>query len=98
MSDISGLLGLASVSRNISFGDTMIQDIRSKKCKFVVIAEDASDNTKKKILDKCAYYGIEHGYIDHSEVLSKAIGKANVKAIGILDKGFADKINKRLKG
>ncbi|MDF9824070.1 ribosomal protein L7Ae-like RNA K-turn-binding protein [Breznakia sp. PF5-3] len=98
MNKLVGILGLAAASRNISIGETIMKDIRARKCKFVLIAEDASANTKKKLEDKCKYYQIAYGFIESSEVLSKAIGKFNVKAVGILDDGFANKIKINLKG
>lgn len=98
MGNIEGILGLAAVSRKLSFGEAVLKDIRSRKCKFVVIAADASNNTKKKITDKCKYYQIGYGFIEESETLSKAVGKFNIKAVAILDQGFADKIEMSLKG
>lgn len=98
MNKIEGILGLAAASRNISIGETVVKEIRTKKCKFVVIAEDASTNTKKRLMNKCEYYQVEYGFIESSEVLSKAVGKNNVKTVGILDDGFANKIKISLKG
>ncbi|MDQ0361676.1 L7Ae/L30e/S12e/Gadd45 family ribosomal protein [Breznakia pachnodae] len=93
-----GIFGLAAASRKISIGETLIKEIRAGRCKYVVIAEDASDNTKKRITDKCTYYHVKYGFIESSEELSNAVGKHNIKAVGILDQGFAKKISEILKG
>ena len=42
-------------ARKIATGDVLLKSIRQKKVDFVIIAEDASDNTKKKYIDKCTY-------------------------------------------
>lgn len=96
--DVLSLLGLASRARKISTGDVLLKDIRSQNVYLVIIANDASDNTKKKYIDKCSYYHIHcltDGCIDD---LSKAIGKMNRVAIGITDRGFSDKIKSKLGG
>ena len=49
--------------------------------------------TKKKYIDKCTYYHIDYCVMGQSEELSQAIGKNNRVALGILDKGFANKSN-----
>ena len=93
-----GIFGLAAASRNVSIGETLVKEIRSRRCKYVVIADNASDNTKKRLIDKCTYYHVKYGFIESSEILSNAIGKSNIKAVGILDYGFAKKIEEILKG
>lgn len=96
--DVLSLLGLASRARKISCGDVLLKDIRSQQVFLVIIAQDASENTKKKYTDKCSYYGRDvliDGTIDD---LSAAIGKSNRVAVGIKDKGFADKIKSKLGG
>lgn len=91
----ASLLGLAMRARKIVTGDVLLKNIRQQKVFFVLIAEDASENTKKKYVDKCTYYHIDyqiHGKIDD---ISRAIGKENRVALGILDKGFANKIKSK---
>ncbi|OCN05672.1 50S ribosomal protein L7ae [Erysipelotrichaceae bacterium MTC7] len=95
MSNIYGTLGIANVARKLAYGETLIEKIRAKKCYLVLIAEDASDNTKKKIMDKCEYYNVKYIVDGSSAALSNAIGRANVKAVGILDRGFANSIMKK---
>jgi Ribosomal protein HS6-type (S12/L30/L7a) len=98
MNKYTGLLGLAAASRSIVIGETIIKTIRNGQCKYVVIANDASDNTKKRFIDKCTYYHVMYGFIESSEELSIAVGKNNIKAIGITNQGFAKKMNEILKG
>lgn len=96
--EILSLLGLATRARKITTGDILINDIRSKKTSFVIIAKDCSENSKKKITDKCHFYSVDYVIIGTTDELSHAIGKINRVAIGINDKGFANKIKSILGG
>ena len=60
MNNFLNTLGLASRARKIVTGETLINKIRSNGVYFVVIASDASDNSKKKITDKCTSYNVDY--------------------------------------
>ncbi len=96
--DIYSLLGLCARARKLSTGSILINDIRIKNVYFVIIAENASDNAKKKISDKCQYYHIDYVIGGDVDSLSHAVGKDNRVALGITDKGFANKIKSKLGG
>ena len=98
LNNVLSLLGLASRARKITSGETLIHDIRNKKVYFVIIAADASDNTKKKIIDKCNFYKTDYVVDGSSDDLSAAVGKYNRVAVGILDKGFAASIKSKIGG
>ena len=53
-----GLLGLAARARKIVSGEVVLTSIQNHSAKLVVIANDASENTKKKYVDKCTYYNV----------------------------------------
>ncbi len=48
MNNYLNTLGLAARARKIITGETLITKIRNNEVEFVIIASDASDNTKKK--------------------------------------------------
>ncbi len=96
--NVLSLLGLASRAGKISTGDVLFKHIRQNKVNLVIVAEDASENTKKKYLDKCSYYKIECHIIGTIQDLSSAIGKDNRVAVGIGEKGFANQIKSKLGG
>ena len=57
---ILSLLGLAARGRNLTGGENQVLDaIRTGTARLVIIAENASDNTKKKFTDKCEFYDIK---------------------------------------
>lgn len=95
---ILNLLGLAMRAGKLVTGEELtISDIRSNKAKFIFVAADASDNTRKKIKDKCSYYNVPwNESFFHSEI-SQAIGRTRM-VIGINDQGFATKFKELIKG
>lgn len=92
------LLGLASRARCLASGETLLKMIASKQVYLVLIARDASQNSLKKITNKCQYYQVDYFIVDTTDVLSKAIGKNNRVAVGITEQGFANKIKKEIGG
>lgn len=63
----------------------------AKKPEIVVMSAGASENTKKKLRDKCTYYGVRLCELDSTpEEISHAIGgRASVAAVAICDEGLA---------
>ena len=50
------MLGLAARARKLNFGEGAVRDsVRTKLAKMVIVAQDASDNTKKKLSDNCKF-------------------------------------------
>ncbi len=98
MNKALGMLGMAMRARKLNTGDAVIEDIRNKKARVVIIAKDASENTKKKITDKCHFYNVEYYFVESGDELTRAIGKHNCKAVSVVDEGFAKSLRKSLKG
>ncbi len=92
-----GTLGLAMKSGNVASGEFMTeQAIRSGEAKLVIVAEDASDNTKKKFRNSCHYYQVPLAIVGDKETLGNAIGKEFRASLAVLDQGFASSISKNL--
>lgn len=84
------IIGLAYRARKITIGTEMTLDsLRKKKLYAIILANDASQLTQKKVRDKAKTY--ETPVLDDldSLTLSNAIGKTDIKVIGITDKGFS---------
>lgn len=83
-------LGLAYVAKKVVLGtDFVIERLRKKQVYLILLATDASDPTKKKINDKAKTYQTTVVEKYTTDELSQAIGKKNIKVIGVIDKGFA---------
>jgi ribosomal protein L7Ae-like RNA K-turn-binding protein len=87
------LLGLANRARKIISGEELtVKEIRNGKAKLVLLSLDASDNTTKKITDKCKTYQVPVKRVENRYILGSAIGKEARVVVGILDEGFAKKL------
>lgn len=85
-----GMMGLARKSGNVSFGyDQVVEMIEKNKVQLVIIAEDISENTFKKIISVCETFEIQWIQYGTKEILSNAIGKYNKSIFGINDNNFA---------
>jgi len=96
---IYGILGLASRARKVISGtDVVIEAIKKNSVGIVIIAEDASDKTKKNIKYYCEKYHIEYIVLGTIEENSRIIGKNNRAIIGVSDVNFANGIKKEVHG
>ena len=67
------MLGLANAARALVNGETLIKSISANKVELVLIANDASDNTKKKITDKCQFYHVDYFIVDEFFLLTRSL-------------------------
>lgn len=90
-------IGLATRARRLVSGeDTCQRQLRAGNGKLCIVAEDASDNTKKRFSDMCSYRNIEIAFFGQKEELGKFTGKEIRTVIVITDDGFARKIKELL--
>ncbi len=95
---IIALLGLARRANRIVLGETILETLSKGKIHFIFVANNASEKTKERYLKKCHYYHLNYCLDFSSAELAVAIGRNNVKTIGIIDEGFSKAINKELEG
>jgi ribosomal protein L7Ae-like RNA K-turn-binding protein len=70
--------------------------VKSKKAFLVVVASDASDNTKKMFSDMCTFYKVPIAFYSDKVSLGHAIGKEFRASLAVLDEGFGKQIQKHL--
>ncbi len=95
------MIGICKKAGRAICGTEMVLDAVRKgdgKIRLVIAAGDASDNTKKKLADKSAYYGVKIIFTQlTSAELGGAVGKSGaVAAVGVTDGGLAAAIEKKL--
>ena len=96
---ILGLLGLCARAGKITFGtDSTIDEIKKKKVKLVIVAEDSSNRTKEKLKKICETYNVYMMIYGNIEELSKSIGKINKAIIGVKDINLAIEIKRIYNG
>ena len=89
------MLGLCRRAGAVIIGtDLVTKALPSGKVKLVIYAADSSQNTEKKITDKCRFYGVKCIKAAHSsDELSHAIGKlSSVCVIGITNDNFSNEL------
>ena len=65
----------------------------------VIEASDTSENTHKKISDKCIYYNVKHIRLDATcEILGRAVGKRATAAVAIADENFCRAVLSKIDG
>lgn len=93
---VMSFLGLAVRAGKVLSGVDIIAS-KIKSVSFIFLANDASNNTKKEIINKCEYYHIEYCDLFTSEELNSAAGKINRKVYGIVDKNFSENFKKLIR-
>ena len=89
------MLGLAKRASQVIIGtDLVTKALPSNKVKVVFYAGASSENTKKRITDKCSYYNVKCVKIDTDPVkIGKSIGKdAGVCVVGVTEQSFANQL------
>ncbi|MDF2538884.1 MAG: hypothetical protein K0S76_1905 [Herbinix sp.] len=95
---VLNLLGIATKSRNLVSGEFSTEKaVKEHKAALVIVAEDASDNTKKMFTNMCTYYKVPIFFFGDKNDLGHAMGKEYRASLAVLDKGLADAIEKELK-
>lgn len=90
---LKSMFSLCKKSGNMLSGDVQVsQAISGKKAKLLIIANNASDNTKKNFEDKAKYYKVEYFIFGDRDEMSQLIGLNNKTVFCIIDENFANKI------
>ncbi len=94
---ILSLIGLAVRGRNLVSGEFQTKAaVKNGSAMLVVIAQDASQNTKKLFHDKCASYHVPIYEYGTKEILGQAMGKEFRSSMAVCDAGLANAIRKKL--
>lgn len=94
---VYGLLGISTKAGKLIAGtDLVIEEMARGNVKLVIIAEDASEKSKKNMKYYCEKYNVENIVFGTIDNLSKAIGKHNKAIIGIKDINLASAIKNQI--
>ena len=87
------LLGLAMRAGAVAYGTQLVRDaVRSGSVHFVVIAGDASENSREKLLPLLQARGVAHAVAFDRDRLGAALGRGPLSAVGIRTVSFAERI------
>lgn len=90
---VLSLLGLSEKARKAKSGGFQVEEaIKSQKAWVVIIAGDASDNTKKDFRDMSSFYEVDCYIYATKETLGRSIGKEERSVVAVCDEGLAKSI------
>jgi len=91
------MIGLATKAGKAVSGEFMSEKmIKAGRAFMAIVAEDASDNTKKRFCDMCQYYQVPLYFYVDKVTLGHAMGKEFRASLAVTDAGFAKEIIKRI--
>ena len=91
------MLGLAAKAGKVASGEFMTENaVKSGGAALVIVAEDASENTKKKFRNMCEYYKVPVRIHGIKEELGHFTGKQFRASLAITDKGPAQAVMKKM--
>ncbi len=72
------------------------KEVKTGRAALVIVAGDASENTKKKFRNMCDYYHVPIYFYEDKDTLGHAMGKEFRASLAVLDVGFAKGIMRHL--
>lgn len=92
---VLSLLGLAQKAGKIKSGAFATEDaVKSYKAWLVIVATDASANTKKKFSDMTYFYEVPFWEYGTKDSLGHFTGKEERSCLAVCDEGFANSLDK----
>jgi ribosomal protein L7Ae-like RNA K-turn-binding protein len=90
-------LGLATRAGKTESGEFCTEKaVKSGKARLVLVAEDASENTRKLFTNMCTYYEVPCVIYGTKGELGHAMGKEFRASVAVTDEGFVKMIEKQL--
>ena len=90
-------LGLETRAGKIQSGEFSTEkSVKAGKAAMVIVAEDASNNTKKKFTNMCTFYKVPIYIYGTKETLGASIGRELRASLALEDTGFCNAIKKQI--
>ncbi len=90
-------LAIIAKAGKIASGEFSTEEaIKSGKAHLVILAEDASNNTKKHFSDMCTYRKVPYFELGTKDEIGHMIGKEFRASVAVIDAGLADAMRKKL--
>lgn len=94
---VLSLVGLATKAGRLASGEFMTErSVKSGAAALVIVASDASENTKNMFRNMCEFYKVPIYFYADKDTLGHAMGKEFRASLAILDEGFAKGIQKQM--
>ena len=94
---VLSMLGIAAKSGSVVSGEFSTEKaVKEGRAYLVIVAGDASENTKKNFRNMCEYHKVPICFYSDKESLGHAMGKQFRASLAVLDEGFAKGILKNI--
>ena len=94
---VLSLLGLATKAGKVASGEFSTEkSVKTGKGFLVLVADDASQNTRKKFQNMCDFYEVPIYFIANIEELGRFCGKEFRASLAVQDENFAKAMLKEL--
>lgn len=94
---ILSMLGLAEKAGKVASGEFSAEKaVKTRNAYLVIVASDASDNTKKMFCNMCSYYHVPYYVYGTKDELGHCIGKQYRASVAITEEGFAKSLVSKL--
>ena len=91
------MISLATKAGKTASGEfSTEQSVKSFRAELVIVATDASENTKKKFQNMCEFYEVPIYFYGDKDTLGHAMGKEFRASLAVNDLGFAKGIMKHI--
>ena len=91
------LISLATKAGKTASGEFCTEkEVKTGMAALVLVAEDASENTKKKFQNMCEFYEVPIYFYGDKDTLGHAMGKEFRASLAVTDPGFAKGIAKHI--
>ena len=97
LNKVLSLVSLATKAGKTVSGEFCTEkEVKTGRAALVIVADDASANTKKKFQNMCDFYEVPIFFYKDKDALGHAMGKEFRASLAVLDEGFAKGIIKQL--
>ena len=91
------MIGLATKAGKTVSGEFATEkEVKCGRAELMIVAADASENTKKKFRNMCEFYEVPIYFYGDKDTLGHAMGKEFRASLAVLDHGFANGIIKHI--
>ncbi len=91
------MIGMAAKAGKAAGGEFKTENaVKSGRAALVIVAGDASENTKKKFKNMCEYYKVPLRFFGAKEELGRHTGKEIRASLAIVDEGLARAIMNKM--
>ncbi|MCR5640852.1 MAG: ribosomal L7Ae/L30e/S12e/Gadd45 family protein [Lachnospiraceae bacterium] len=97
MDPVLSMIGLSAKAGKVKSGEFAVeQAVKGGKAYMVIVAEDASENSKKAYQNMCDFYEVPIFFYGDKETLGTSCGKEFRASVAIMDENLAKAVADKL--